>query len=120
MNYFKILKLFLVISLTYFQVVGQEIEFVQMVTDPVIQPDALVVGDIIFPRSLELYQEGDDAPLLVFKDQLEIEIPINWKFDKPTGSYQVNGQLYYQTCDYKKCYFPRNFDFSFVLEVVEG
>ncbi len=159
MNCCRILKLILVTSLFFFNGFGQEIEFVRMVSDPVIQvsphqsavhiilqikeghhiqsnqpdndwviattvkldwPSGLGGGDIIFPMSQQLYLEGDDAPLLVFKDQLEIEIPVKWAHKKPPGSYQVYGQVYYQICDHKKCYFPRNYSFNFVLEVKDG
>jgi len=76
------------------------------------ETDRIHFGKPIFPKTEDLSIEGLDNPWKVYSGRLEIKVPI--QFDKTMGNedFIINGNLFYQACDDKKCFFPRDFNFK--------
>lgn len=53
----------------------------------------------------------------IFKDTLEISVPVNIAEDARSGIHLIRGSLYYQACDATKCYFPRELTFQLAIHV---
>ncbi|NMM48577.1 protein-disulfide reductase DsbD domain-containing protein [Marinigracilibium pacificum] len=73
--------------------------------------DGLIFGEPVFPGSKTFYIS--EIKTKVFEDVFEVKIPLIYK-NRPK-SYFIKGTLFYQPCDNKKCYFPRELSFSVYL-----
>jgi hypothetical protein len=78
--------------------------------------DDIHLGDPVFPKADEFHMEGAEEPMVVFGQELEIQVPIT-VLDFKKDIIPLEGKLYYQACDEKKCYFPR--DLNFKLKVLK-
>jgi len=77
--------------------------------------DVLIIGDPIFPPSIEFRMKGVEEALQVYSDVLEINVPVKTAKSVKKGLYHIKGTLHYQACDDSKCYFPR--DLNFIMEI---
>ncbi|WP_296622784.1 protein-disulfide reductase DsbD domain-containing protein [Marivirga sp.] len=79
--------------------------------------DSLKLGDPVFPKTVEFKMKGQKTTWSVYKDILEINVPV--KIIKPGEKevFSINGKLYYQACDDYKCYFPRNLKFIMKINI---
>jgi hypothetical protein len=75
------------------------------------EQDEIVIGDPVFPNADEFYMEGAEEPIVVFGRVLKIQVPIT-VLDFKKDMINVKGKLHYQACDEKKCYFPRDLNFT--------
>lgn len=71
----------------------------------------------LFPSPEDLYLADDSQPLYIFEEELEIRVPILPAVQAESGSYNLKGQLLYQACTDKKCFFPRELDFQVPLQL---
>lgn len=71
----------------------------------------------LFPPPEDLYLTDDTDPLSVFDEELEITLPILPAVQAESGAYQLRGQLLYQACTDKQCFFPRALDFQVPLQL---
>lgn len=70
----------------------------------------------LFPSPADLFLADDTNPLYIFEDKLEVKVPILPSLMAESGSYNLRGQLLYQACTDKKCFFPRELDFEVPLQ----
>lgn len=70
----------------------------------------------LFPSPADLFLADDTKPLYIFEDELEVKVPILPSLMAERGSYNLRGQLLYQACTDKKCFFPRALDFEVPLQ----
>ena len=70
----------------------------------------------LFPAPTDLFMAGDTQPLYIFVEELEIRVPILPSVRAENGAYQLSGQLVYQACTKRKCFFPRQLDFQVYLQ----
>lgn len=67
----------------------------------------------IFPEAKAKYLEGSEEPLQVLGGYFEVIIGLERGGQKSSLSdpHQVPGTLFYQACDDKRCFYPRELDF---------
>lgn len=76
----------------------------------------LPIGHTEFPNSYQLPWPNTDKPMMVFKDSMQLRIPIIDTIE--SGVYHLKAILYYQACDQVKCYFPRTLEFEILITVL--
>ncbi|GJM29382.1 MAG: hypothetical protein DHS20C17_20170 [Cyclobacteriaceae bacterium] len=76
-------------------------------------PPEIEPGAPGFPEAELMYLEGSEEPLQVFSGRIEIIVPISYKSPLPQD-YQIPGRIYYQACDDKRCFYPRELEFEVV------
>lgn len=80
-------------------------------------PQGIGAYDPIFPPAKEMVLEGSNQLLQVFNGAMEVAVALNFDDDIVKGLYQIPGQIRYQACDNKRCFYPRELTFSFDLLV---
>jgi peroxiredoxin len=81
--------------------------------------EGISMGEPVFPGWREFKMEGTPDPFLVFDEILDVKIPVSVDHRKISGDLLLKGNLYYQACDSKKCFFPRDFRFEVNLTIAE-
>ena len=78
-------------------------------------PDGIHFGNPIFPKTEDLLIEGLDNPWKVYSGKLVIKVPIQLekRVVMGKGNLIIDGNLFYQACDDKKCFFPIDHQVSF-------
>lgn len=79
-------------------------------------PEGLSVGSPIFPKPKALQLRGATDTLSVFENHLEVLLPLQVINSGKKGNFILKGSLFYQACDSRKCYFPRELAFSVQLK----
>jgi cytochrome c biogenesis protein CcdA/thiol-disulfide isomerase/thioredoxin len=68
-------------------------------------PAGVKVESLVYPKAVEIAQQGADAPLLVYEREFVIGVQV--AIDPGlTGDISVPAELRYQACDEKMCYAP--------------
>ena len=80
-------------------------------------PSGVEAFDPIFPSSEKLVLEGTDEALHVYSKEFEIKMAVSYQDDTLKGSYTVPGKITYQACDDKRCFYPRDYQFSINMEL---
>lgn len=70
-----------------------------------------------FPEGRKFRLEGTDDFLDVYDGDFEIRIPMKAVALRP-GNYLLEGELRYQACDAKTCFFPREVPFTVDLIII--
>ncbi len=70
-----------------------------------------------YPDPKMFYMEGVQDPLPVFGGEVLISVSIQATKAVPKNTYTLKGELAYQACDAKKCYFPRSLSFTVPVQV---
>lgn len=70
-----------------------------------------------FPEGSKFRLEGTDDFLHVYDGDFEIRIPIK-AVTLEAGNYLLQGELRYQACDAKTCFFPRGVPFEVDLIII--
>jgi thioredoxin:protein disulfide reductase len=81
-------------------------------------PAGIVVEEIVYPRPVELKQEGVAQPLAVFEQEFVIGVAMRMAPDLPPGDHTVHGKLRFQACDDKLCYVPQTRALTIALRAV--
>ncbi|WP_053990453.1 protein-disulfide reductase DsbD domain-containing protein [Mangrovimonas sp. TPBH4] len=69
--------------------------------------DALTDVTVCFPESHEIFLEGIEDPLKVFSNRLLVKVEFSIsRITEPSMLWK--GSLWYQACDDKQCFYPRN------------
>lgn len=79
--------------------------------------DGIRIENMKYPDPKMFYMEGVQNPLPVFGDEVLISVSIEASKTVPKNTYTIKGQLAYQACDAKKCYFPRKLPFKVPVRV---
>jgi hypothetical protein len=79
------------------------------------ETDGIQFGQPIFPKTEDLPIKGLDNPWKVYSERLEIKVPVQFDITKGNRDFIIKGNLFYQACDDKKCFFPRDFNFKINL-----
>lgn len=74
--------------------------------------EGIYYGQPIFPEWKEFKMEGTNDRLWVFDEMLDVKIPLKITKEKLRRDYLLKGNLHYQACDSRKCYFPRVLEFE--------
>jgi hypothetical protein len=77
-------------------------------------PPEIEPGEPEFPEAELMYLEGSEEPLQVFSRRIEINVPISYSANRQ-GDYRIPGIIYYQACDDKRCFYPRELEFEVTL-----
>lgn len=75
-------------------------------------------GNPVFPESHSISLDDSSAVFNVFDGKMTIMVPFTTIHKKNNIPYSVNGVLSYQSCDKKKCYFPRETTFTVYIRVI--
>lgn len=70
-----------------------------------------IMGTPEFPQPKTVYLEGSDQPLKVFSGRFEVVIPIR-HVQPPQQLNLIAGTIYYQACNDKRCFNPRELGFK--------
>ncbi|MGM0582359.1 MAG: protein-disulfide reductase DsbD domain-containing protein [Bacteroidota bacterium] len=81
------------------------------------ESDKLKLGEPIFPQTVEFKMKGQKTTWFVYKDTLDIKVPVKNIKSEEKKRYSINGKLYYQACDDYKCYFPRGLNFIMKIDM---
>jgi thiol:disulfide interchange protein DsbD len=81
-------------------------------------PPGVTVEEVVYPRSTELKQAGQDQPLAVFERQFAIGVQFRLGRDVKAGNLLIPVHLRYQACDASVCYPPSTADLQWTLRVV--
>ena len=74
-------------------------------------------GKIIFPSSSSFKIEGTEEIFNVFSDTICLKVPVSVSKKIVAGIYKTEAKLFYQACDSRKCYFPKEFKFPVTINV---
>jgi hypothetical protein len=74
-------------------------------------------GKLIFPSSSEMKVQGTEESFQVFDGTFSIGIVVSTGGDVLKGKYKSQGILFYQACDDRKCYFPKELKFPVTIIV---
>jgi DsbC/DsbD-like thiol-disulfide interchange protein len=77
-------------------------------------PGELAMQAPRFPQPETMYLEGSDQPLQVFSGRFEVAVPIK-HLEPPQGPNLIAGTIYYQACNNKRCFYPRELAFEISL-----
>ena len=94
--------------------------------DPLLIPTALTIEPppgvtlraTAYPRAIDLKQEGQAEPLVVFENTFVIGAELAVAADTPLGPLLVPARLRYQACDDKLCYPPATAQVEWMLQVL--
>ncbi|MCU1384276.1 MAG: dsbD [Acidobacteria bacterium] len=81
-------------------------------------PAGVTVKEIVWPRSTDLKQAGQDQPLAVFEQTFAIGGELAIASSVPAGRLVVPAHLRYQACDANLCYAPSTAQAEWTLEIV--
>jgi len=62
---------------------------------------------------------GAEGDLLTYESDVRIEVPLTVSPTAPPGPRRTRGELRYQACDARRCYFPDSLAVELVVEVAE-
>lgn len=74
-------------------------------------------GLVEFPPSHVFKIEGTQNSFNVFDNAFSIQIPVSKNNKTTHGKFETEGVLFYQACDYRKCYFPKELRFPVTIIV---
>ena len=80
-------------------------------------PPGVTVEEIVWPKAIDLAQEGSPQPLLVFEREFIIGLRFAIAADVPAGDITVPATLRYQACNDKMCFFPVSLKTSWAFKV---
>lgn len=75
------------------------------------------IENIKYPDPKMFYMEGVQDPLPVFGGEVLVSVSIEASKAVPKNTYTIKGELTYQACDAKKCYFPRKLPFKVPVRI---
>lgn len=81
--------------------------------------EGISIGEPIFPGWREFKMEGTSDTFWVFDEILDVQIPLSIVQGKVSGDHLLKGNLNYQACDSRKCFFPRDFKFEVSFTITE-
>lgn len=81
-------------------------------------PAGVEVVELVYPKSIELKQEGIDEPLAVFDREYQIGVVLKIGANVAAGDLSIPVQLRYQPCDEGMCYPPNNATANWSIKVV--
>ena len=68
-----------------------------------------------FPTPKPFPIEGVDEPMKVFDNLFEVKIQFKVAKDISKGEHTIEGNLFYQACNSKKCFFPKELTFKVTI-----
>ncbi len=80
-------------------------------------PAGVTVEEIVWPKAIDLAQEGSPQPLLVFERSFVIGVRFKVASGVPAGDITVPATLRYQACNDKMCFFPVTLKTSWAFKV---
>jgi len=75
--------------------------------------------DLVYPDGKDFKLTGSEIILNVFDREIEIKFKIKTNSQINRGEQQVEAILYFQACDDKSCFAPREIKFSIPIEVIK-
>lgn len=80
--------------------------------------NGIAVAEIVYPKPIELKQDGTPEPLLVFDEAFAIGAALTVPNGLAPGEYSIPARLRFQACDDKLCYMPATRAIPVTLKVV--
>ncbi|NIP39144.1 MAG: hypothetical protein GWO07_10835 [Candidatus Dadabacteria bacterium] len=93
-------------------------EFLIPVNIENISAEGISFGKPEYPVGNPFKIETSDDPLSVYDGKFIITLPFETANDSEIAQTEVNGTFRYQTCDAKRCYFPRSIEFSVPVKII--
>jgi DsbC/DsbD-like thiol-disulfide interchange protein len=93
-------------------------EFIIPTTLEINTREIITAGEMAFPEGKKFRLEGTSDYMLVYDGTFKITIPFKTHKKIQKGRYNLGGNLHYQACDAKTCFFPKAVAFSVVIKVV--
>lgn len=82
-------------------------------------PAGVTVTEIVYPKPIDLAQEGQKEPLAVFGSSFTITARLTLAKDVAVGDLIVPARLRYQACDARACYPPARAEAEIRLKIVD-
>ncbi len=79
--------------------------------------EGIRIENIKYPDPKMFYMEGVQDPLPVFGGEVLIPVSIEASKAVSKNTYTIKGELAYQACDAKKCFFPRKLPFEVPVRI---
>lgn len=95
-------------------------EFLIPVSIESISGKGLSFGNPAYPIGKPLKIETSEEPLSVYDGKFYIDVPFEVSNNSQITQTELNGTFQYQTCDYKRCYFPRSIEFSRTIKIIKN
>ena len=81
-------------------------------------PSGITVKELVFPKTVLFSVPGFDAPQPVYEKDLLVGLQFVVDASTPPGPVTIPGELGYQACDDRQCYFPRRMKLTWTFSVV--
>lgn len=81
-------------------------------------PAGVSVEEIVYPKAIDLVQQGADQPLAVYEREFVIGVQLHVVADVQPGEIVVSARLRYQACDERLCYIPATSSSGWTLKIV--
>ena len=110
------------LSLTFSIAHGYHIQANEPVEDQFIpsviqieQSQGVTTCQINYPEPSTLNLD-ESLQLLIYKGKLIIDVELEVRGQMDSPDIRLQGKLFYQVCDKRKCFFPRTVDFALTLD----
>jgi len=78
-----------------------------------------VPGEPVYPPGIPYRLEGSTDDLLTYEDELTIILPLEVLEAASPGKVDITGNLRFQACDDKRCFYPRSIPVIIPVEIVD-
>ena len=95
-------------------------EFLIPTTLTVQSSKGIVPGKPVYPTGTPHKLEGSTEDLLTYEDEVMISLPVRVMESALVGNASLTGELNFQPCDDRRCFFPRSISVVIPLKIVHS
>jgi len=81
-------------------------------------PAGVTIDEVVYPKTADLVQAGQDKPLKVFEREFLIGVQVTLAPGTPDGDLVVPAHLRYQACNESMCFPPATADVLWTIRVI--
>jgi len=81
-------------------------------------PAGVAIDEVVYPKTTDLAQTGQDKPLKVFEREFAIGVQVTLAPGTPEGDLIVPARLRYQACDESMCFSPATAEAQWTIRVI--
>jgi thiol:disulfide interchange protein len=81
-------------------------------------PAGVTVDEVVYPKTADLVQAGQDTPLAVFEREFAIGVQVTLAPATPAGDLVLPARLRYQACNESMCFPPATADVQWTIRVI--
>jgi DsbC/DsbD-like thiol-disulfide interchange protein len=78
----------------------------------------IVPGEPIYPPGIPYRLKGSKEDLLTYEDEVMIKLPVKVLDSALAGNANLTGELNFQPCDDRRCFFPRSVPVVIPVKIV--